>query len=680
MNLKRQLLLVSLLALMLPWAGCEFISGTESALRAGQQQMLSGTARAIADSLSRDREEFPEAAPPDFRFGEQLYGHPLDNAPLIDGYIDDWTISERALRDLPGVDGPTKFAIGLNEQHLYLFVSVRDDSVVYTPPGRIPRGDRPGFVDRVRLISSSPPYLEQTFTFAAEAPGAVVTWLAEGGNYAEEPTIRAYWQDVPRGYQLEARIPRRLLGTHLGLVVENTASDSDRAVPSPSFNSRSPGAFVTLSPELTELANELVQQDMRLIVTDASGWRIAVVGDVDTGGDLPEPGPPALLRLAYDAIVESGTEAIFAEPDPSGREQQSYIASALRGNESAAWFRSEDSGRAIVAVAEPVRAGDTTIGAVILQQGTEAILSLRTEGLSLLLTVTVVAMLVVGGALLGYATWLSRRIRALSIAAEGALEVESLRTALPSAGAGDELGDLSRSFSYVLSQLGDYNEYLRTLASKLSHELRTPLAIVTSSLDNLDHEDLDDTARGYTARAKDGADRLRRILAAMSEASRVEELVKNAEPETFDLSAVVASTVEAYRDVHTDREFELQTAGEKATVEGSPELLIQMLDKFVDNAVSFSADGDTLAIGVDVDVVEDKVELSVINPGPPLPERMRGQLFDSMISVRPAKDDKHLGLGLYVAKIVAEGHGGSILADNTEGGVCFKVRLPRAQS
>ena len=115
-----------------------------------------------------------------------------------------------------------------------------------------------------------------------------------------------------------------------------------------------------------------------------------------------------------------------------------------------------------------------------------------------------------------------------------------------------------------------------------------------------------------------------------------------------------------------------------ATVEGSPELPIQMLDKFVDNAVSFSADGDTIEIGVDA--VDNIVELSVTNPGPPLPERMRGQLFDSMISVRPAKDDKHLGLGLYVAKIVAEGHGGSILADNTDGGVCFKVRLPRSQS
>ncbi len=675
MNLKRQLLLVSLLALMLPWAGCEFISGTESALRSNQQQMLSGTALAIAESLSRDREEFPEAAPSDFRFGDQLYGHPLENAPLIDGYVDDWTTSEGALRDLPGVDGRIRFAIGLNEQFLYLYVHVRDDNVIYSPPGRIP-GDEPEFVDRVRLVSSSPPYLQQTLTFSAEAPGPVVTWLNESGSRGEEPTIRAYWQDVPNGYHLEARIPRRLLGTHLGLVVENTASPNDRAIPSSSFNSRSPGAFVTLSPELTERANDLVQRGMRLIVTDASGWRIASVGDVDTGRTSASPGPPALLRLAYNAIVESGTEAVFAEPDPSGREQQSYIVSALDGSESAAWFRSGESGRAIVAVAEPVRDGNTTIGAVILQQGTEAILSLRTEGLSLLVTVTLVAMLVVGGALLGYATWLSRRIHALSVAAEDALENASLRTSLPSALAGDELGDLSRSFSHVLSQLGDYNEYLRTLASKLSHELRTPLAIVTSSLENLDHEELDETARGYTARAKDGADRLRRILAAMSEASRVEELIKNAEPEIFDLSAVVASTVEAYGDVYPERQFELQTARDETLVEGSPELLIQMLDKFVDNAVSFSADGDTIEIGVDT--AADNVELSVTNPGPPLPERMRGQLFDSMISVRPAKDDKHLGLGLYVAKIVAEGHGGTILADNVEGGVCFMVRLPQA--
>ena len=59
MNLKRQLLLVSLLTLVLPWAGCQFIRETESALRQSQQQMLSGTARAVAASLERYPEEFP---------------------------------------------------------------------------------------------------------------------------------------------------------------------------------------------------------------------------------------------------------------------------------------------------------------------------------------------------------------------------------------------------------------------------------------------------------------------------------------------------------------------------------------------------------------------------------------------------------------------------------------------
>ena len=290
------------------------------------------------------------------------------------------------------------------------------------------------------------------------------------------------------------------------------------------------------------------------------------------------------------------------------------------------------------------------------------------------MNVTLIAMLVVGGALLGYASWLSRRIRALSVAAEHALDADTPGASLPSADSADEIGDLSRSFSDVLTQLGDYNAYLRTLASKLSHELRTPLAIVTSSLENLEHEPLGEAASGYTARARDGADRLRRILSAMSEASRVEELMRDVEPDRFDLSAVVGSTVRAYRDAYAEREFEFESTGEGLDVRGSPELVIQMLDKLVDNAVGFSETGDRIAIRLSRG--ERRVALSVENPGPPLPRRMRGQLFDSMVSVREGRDDRHLGLGLYIAKLIAEGHGGTIEADNTDHGARFTVWLP----
>jgi dedicated sortase system histidine kinase len=672
MNLKRQLLLVSLLTLLLPWAGCQFIRETESALRDGQQQMLAGTARAIADSLSNYPEEFPERAGPDHVTGDQLYGHRLDAAPGIDGYFDDWTLGRDSLRALRGADGPIRFAVGLYEASLYLYVEVADQSVVYAAPGTAAT-DSSRFADSVSIVSTSPPYLEEVLVLAAEAPGSIVARVRNAYGYAPEARILAYWQDVPRGYQVEARIPAGLLGTHLGVVVTNTPSEAEPGVRSSTYSARLPGAFVTTSEELTGIAAELVQPGMRLLVTDRSGWRLANVGSI-TAPPREQPGfGSTWLRIAYEALVEHGEQARLAEPDPGGREQQRFVAEALAGSESVSWYRSAESGRAVVAVAEPVTVAGARVGAIVLQQGTDAILSLRSQGLSRLFNVTLITTLLVAAALLGYATWLSRRIRRLSIAAEEALEKDELRLSLPSALAGDEVGDLSRSFSNVLRQLADYNDYLRTLASKLSHELRTPLAIVTSSLENLEHEPLNEASLGYAARARDGAERLRRILTAMSEASRVEELMAHAEPESFDLVAVLRPTISAYRDVYPKRLFDFATKLGSAPVSGSPELLIQLLDKLVDNAVDFSADGDTIRISLDRS--DARFMLTVANPGPPLPERMRSQLFDSMVSVRP-RDDRHLGLGLYVAKLIAEGHGGTITAANTDAGAAFTVVLP----
>ncbi|HKJ20229.1 MAG TPA: ATP-binding protein [Woeseiaceae bacterium] len=660
MNLRRQLLLVSLLTLMLPWAGCEFIRETEVALRDGQQEILAGMARAVASSLRQHREEFPirDSAYP---VSGQVYIHALTSRPEIDGYFDDWSLSSDSLRSMRGSDGPVVFAFGSDAQAVYLYIDVRDRNVIY--------GN-----DQVVLISSSPPYLQETITFRAEAPGRILSTKQNQYGFAPEPTIAAWWQDVPGGYRVEARIPSGLLGTNLGLSVINTDDPESAGTRSNSYFGRLPGPARQEVDELMRAAANHVQEDMRLLITDADGWRIGQSGELGSGENGTDRSH--LMQRAYDLLLEEGDEVALAEPDPLGREQQPYVSAALEGRESGAWFRSPETGKAVVAVAAPVVVGNEIVGAVILQQGTDAILSLTNEGLSRLIYLTLVTTLVVAGTLLGYATWLSRRIRALSIAAEDALEGENLNTALPSALADDEIGDLSRSFSWVLQQLGEYNDYLRSLASKLSHELRTPLAIVTSSLENLEHEPLNEASLGYTARAREGADRLRRILSAMSEASRVEELMKNAEPERFDLHAVLDSITRAYRDAYQERDFDFACDVTDASAKGSPELLIQMLDKLVDNAVDFSDSGDTISIGLSG--TDDTLEVTVTNPGPPLPERIRSQMFDSMVSMRGGKDSRHLGLGLYVARLIAEGHGGHISADNVEGGVTFTVAMPRA--
>ena len=676
MNLKRQLLLVSMLMLVLPWAGCEFIRETESALRSGQQQMLTGTARALANALSQYAEEFPPAVGVQ-RAGEQLYLHELPKAPRIDGYVDDWQLKAASLRTMNGVDGPIRVAIGAFGSSVYVYAEVSDRNIVYATAQTMLLDDGPRYADRVSLMSSSPPYLEQQFLFAAEAPGPIISYRKEGLVLEPVPSIGAHWQDIPGGYRIEARVPDDLLGPNLGFVVANAAEAGRPAIRTGSYSGRLPAPVVRSSEELRAIAETLVLDGTRIIVTDAAGWRIATSGRL-SATSAGRSGTGGWSRRIYDLLVESGEDAASAEPDPGGREREPYVGAALQGRETASWFRGEDSGTAIVAVAAPITNDRQVLGALVLQQNTDAILSLTNAGLARLINVTLLATALAVGALLGYASWLSRRIRRLSVAAEHALDTETLPSSLPSALAEDEIGDLSRSFSHVLRQLGDYNAYLKTLASKLSHELRTPLAIVTSSLENLEHETLSESSAGYTARAREGADRLRHILSAMSEASRVEELMENAEPESFDLRAVLGSTIGAYRDVYARRQFEFDCSLENATISGSPELIIQMLDKLVDNAVDFSTPDDTVRLGLgrrDGDLI-----LSVTNPGPPLPERMRTQMFDSMVSMRGGENSHHLGLGLYVAKLIAEGHGGSIAADNVTGGVRFEIRLPGQDS
>ncbi len=237
---------------------------------------------------------------------------------------------------------------------------------------------------------------------------------------------------------------------------------------------------------------------------------------------------------------------------------------------------------------------------------------------------------------------------------------------------------LARSFTQLLERLREHTEYLRTLSSTLSHELRTPLAVVTTSLDNLEQEVKAGTADQYLKRLREGATRLDAILAAMSEATQLEQAIEETAAEPVDLKVVVESCCNAYRDVYREREIVFRCAASATGIVGSGELVAQLLDKLVDNAAGFSAPGSR----IDVEIVDAGRELmlSVNNKGPTLPAKMRRQLFDSLVSIRETHDGRpHLGLGLHIVALIAEFHGGRCEADDLPdgSGVVFRVWFPR---
>jgi two-component system sensor histidine kinase ChvG len=332
----------------------------------------------------------------------------------------------------------------------------------------------------------------------------------------------------------------------------------------------------------------------------------------------------------------------------------------------------------------PIESAGKIDGVLLLEQSSRIVPLLANRALLGLLLTSFGVLLVAGGILLAFATRLSLRLGRLRNAAEraqlndGRLDGLFEKGRFPMTDASDEIGDLARSFERLFEVVGGYTDYLRTLASKLSHELNTPLAIVQSSLDNLEHAALPAEAKPYLARARDGVARLSALVRAMSEASRMERSIAAAEPEDVDLRDVVRGCADAYRSLIGTRRLDCVLPDTPLHMHCAPELIAQALDKLFDNALSFTPAQGWLRLSLHA--CDDGAEIELANQGPPLPEAMQGRLFDSLVSLRDKAtpgDAPHLGLGLYVVRLVAERHGGVALARNLDdgSGVAFCLQL-----
>jgi signal transduction histidine kinase len=165
----------------------------------------------------------------------------------------------------------------------------------------------------------------------------------------------------------------------------------------------------------------------------------------------------------------------------------------------------------------------------------------------------------------------------------------------------------------------------------------------------------------------------------MTEATRLEHALADAAPERFDAAKVIAGCVEGYRLAYPLARFAVTLPEAGAPLAGGPELFAQMLDKLVANAVEFSTDG---IVDIALSRGGDFATLSIANAGTPLPAGMEARLFESMVSVREgaAGAEPHLGLGLYIARLIAQFHGGAVRAENRDRppGVVVTVTLPLA--
>ena len=450
-----------------------------------------------------------------------------------------------------------------------------------------------------------------------------------------------------------------------------------------------PPAAPVRSAEIEQIIHGLSRTTARIWVVDRGLNVLARAGSLkgapaseDAGASLPRVWrwlDREILHPVYALVLKQPTEDFSEELAGRVMLPAREVDGALAGILSVDRRLTPDGRAVIVSAAHPIWVGVQVRGAVIVEETTNAVLAERNRAFERLFSIVLAALLVGSVALTLYASRLSSRIRRLRDEAEAAIDAQGrARGTVAASTAGDEIGDLSRSFASALSRLAQHASYQQNMASRLSHELRTPIAVVKSSLDNLLLTPLPGDARVYIDRAQHGLDRLTHILTRMTEATRLEQSLGDAERQRFDLAKVVAGCVDGYRLAYTGRAIELQLPPGAVFVDGAPELIAQMLDKLVANAAEFGAPG--AAIVVRVSRVDLGVRLAVENEGPLLPEAMQGRLFDSMVSVRSEQrsDEPHLGLGLYIVRLIAEFHRGHATAENRSDGrgVVVSVTLP----
>ncbi|MBT9612332.1 MAG: proteobacterial dedicated sortase system histidine kinase [Burkholderiales bacterium] len=700
-SIRAKLLLVSLTLLAVPWVGLSFVKEVERALRQGHEQSVAATAQAVATALhDRPRlfEPQPGHASPWHEPGD-LYLFALPAAMEVDGAVSDWpaTLAAHTYTPPPTSESASsaafKLRLGQHGAYVYALIEVTDAQVHY----RAAQNSWLESADHVEFALTTPEGEFKRFTVSPLRPGTGAAYAVQfqDGKLAlgePEPRIRTVWRETPGGYNVELSLPQSLLGEKLSFAIaEVSAPESGiNAWISTSIVTQREGMgrLIVPSPEIQQVVQGLGRATSRIRVVDKSQRVIAEMGSLKQAQQALAPIQPLLLerikantlRPIYARLLQQPTDAFTDDTAKASRLETREIESALRGVPQTGRRATMDGQAVIVSSAHPIWVQDQIIGAAVTEETTNSVLTLRNQALEKLFTSVLAVFLIVALGMLLFASRLSYRIRKLSNEAEAAIDAKGrvVGGLKQSALATDEIGDLSRSFSSVLARLGQYNHYLENMASRLSHELRTPIAVVRSSLDNLAQQSVPDEARIYMERAQDGIRRLNTLLTRMTEARQLEQALQNTERETFDLIPVVAGCVEGYRGAYPDVAFNLRIPSEPILLSGGPDLIAQMLDKLISNAVDFHRAESSIDIALACE--KQHAVLTLSNEGPPLPAEMAGQLFQSMVSVRPRQtdDEPHLGFGLYIARLIAEYHGGGVRAENRKdgAGVVMTVTLP----
>ncbi|GAB5347981.1 stimulus-sensing domain-containing protein [Alteriqipengyuania sp. 357] len=435
---------------------------------------------------------------------------------------------------------------------------------------------------------------------------------------------------------------------------------------------------------LLQIAKE---QDMRLRLFDPEGQLIAdsfQLGEPTFTLDDPTD-DPFNLRFArfLDQIVDT---VVSAQPVPRYIEPESNIADSWpelqRARElgiSQIELRQAADRTPVITAAAPVGLQGTTLlttrNAIDITESVRRARSTLGTGVFFALVASILLSLFLARTIVTPLQTLSKAAQRVRLGREREVQVPRLPDRQ------DEIGMLARAVADMTDALRQRIDAVEHFAADVAHEIKNPLASLRSATESLGTVEDPELRAQLLDIATHDVRRIDRLVTEISDASRIDAELSRATFEPVDLVALIANIIERRRNRGIDlgREIVFEHRPQDAWTMGVADRLERVIDNLLDNAVSFSpADG---MIRVVVEHDRGAIVAMVMDEGPGIPPDARSKVFERFHSDRPAAESfgDHSGLGLAIARTIAEAHGGTLnVQDRPDGGdgACLVLDLP----
>ena len=369
------------------------------------------------------------------------------------------------------------------------------------------------------------------------------------------------------------------------------------------------------------------------------------------------------------------------------------VRQALEGKATAMLLLNE-KGQQIVSTAVPIQRGGKVDGVLLMSTRPgeiDKIVSDQQNQIWLLAAFAMIASLL---SALVLARTVAGPIRRLSASADLVSRNISARRELPDfSHRADEVGQMASAFGAMTAALYRRVEASESFAADVAHELKNPLTAARSMAESLSYARTEEQRKEVVKQIQNELMRLNRLITDVSNASRLDAELARQQMGPVDITAVVASVTQIFKDILSGDSRRVETVIAVAPfdgaflVNGHAGRLGQGLTNLVDNAISFSPEGR--AVTVYLRRTGATVELAVEDEGPGIPDDRVEVIFDRFYTDRPdteAVRGKNSGLGLSISREIIRAHGGEITAGNrrlrettnaeSRSGARFVVRLP----